>query len=119
MLKFEFEDAFHDIHDKAAAYNPVLDSVTVYMHPYATENKLALQKGINEDSNKYILHSRIDRDDPKTTCLYFAFGLTLIIYDLKYGEYKFELLSEEEKSIFYAIMEEFYPPAKVLRIREG
>ena len=113
MFYFEYEELFIEVYDKALQCNEELKGIKIAVNTHCKDG-VEVGKGVDDNAGQYRISCTGKDEEPEYTVAGFALGLTMIIYDLKYGQYDYMSMSEEERAEFDNILHEFYPGSEKL-----
>jgi hypothetical protein len=108
MFTFEYEELFKEVYAKAEEQNPEIKDVVIVVNTHCPEG-VSVGKGVDENQGQYRISCHGDDADPSYTISSFALGLAMVIYDIKYGEYDYMTMTEEERNRFDSMFHAFFP----------
>lgn len=112
MLIFQYSDMFQDIYEKVVEKYPEIKDVVIVVNTHCTEGGVSVGKGIGENEGQFIISCCGSNDNPSYVLSGFALGLAMVIFDLKYGEFDYATMSEEQKAKFDNMFHDFFPDSK-------
>ena len=108
MLVFQYNDMFQDIYEKAAEKYPEIKNIVIVVNTHCTEGGVSVGKGIGENEGQFLISCCGSNDNLSYVLSGFALGLAMVIFDLKYGEFDYATMSEEQKTEFDDMFHGFY-----------